>query len=303
VLLTGETGTGKSLIAGAIHANSPRREGTLVTVNCAALSETLLESELFGHEKGAFTGAHKTREGRFQQAHGGTLFLDEVAEMSPALQAKLLRAIEDQVIYRLGGGREIHVDVRILAATNRDLVREVEEGRFRKDLYYRLAVAPLHIPPLRERRPDVLPLAHRFLKRVAGELNRPVTSLGPEAEQALVAHSWPGNIRELRNVIERAALFSDRPEVAVADLGLYGAPTGGAGGLEDAAASGGAMLVSHTLNLAELEKQAIETALERVGWVQKEAAGLLGLSERQMTYRLDKLGITHPKFRTRSRRG
>ena len=158
VMLTGETGTGKSLIAGAIHANSPRREGTLVTVNCAALSETLLESELFGHEKGAFTGAHKARAGRFQQAHGGTLFLDEVGEMSPAIQAKVLRAIEEQVIYRLGGSREIHVNVRILAATNLDLNRAVEEGRFRRDLYYRLNVAPLHIPPLKDRVPeDILP--------------------------------------------------------------------------------------------------------------------------------------------------
>jgi DNA-binding NtrC family response regulator len=302
VLLTGETGTGKSLIAGAIHANSPRRGGTLVTVNCAALSETLLESELFGHEKGAFTGAHKTREGRFQQAHGGTLFLDEVAEMTPALQAKLLRAIEDQVIYRLGGGREIHVDVRILAATNRDLAREVEEGRFRKDLYYRLAVAPLHIPPLRERRADVLPLARSFLQRVASELNRPVTGLAAATEEALLAHPWPGNIRELRNVIERGALFTDRPEVGPEDLGLHGPPAAGpAGGA--AAGAGQALLVSDTLELAELERKAIEAALERAGWVQKEAAALLGLSERQMTYRLDKLGITHPKFRTRARRG
>ena len=302
VLLTGETGTGKSLLAGAIHANSPRRDSNLVTVNCAALPETLLESELFGHEKGAFTGAHKTRDGRFQQAHGGTLFLDEVAEMSPALQAKLLRAIEDQVIYRLGGSREIHVDVRILTATNRDLSQAVEEGRFRKDLYYRLNVAPLRIPTLRERTEDILPLAERFLTRVCSELGRPPIQLSDEARQALLSYPWPGNIRELKNVIERAALFLEGWIVRPGDLGLpateddidqinlaqIGQPE--------------VCLVSRTLNLESLERQAVEAALRRSNWVQKEAARMLGITERQMTYRLNKLGVTHPNFRTKARR-
>jgi len=302
VLLTGETGTGKSLLAGAIHANSSRRDATLVTVNCAALSETLLESELFGHEKGAFTGAHKTRDGRFQQAHGGTLFLDEVGEMSPGLQAKLLRAIENQVIYRLGGSREIHVDVRILAATNRDLESAVEEGRFRKDLYYRLNVAPLHIPPLRERIEDILPLAERFLAQICGELGRPPIQLSPEARQALANYPWPGNIRELKNVIERASLFLEGWIVRPGDLGL---PSDDEDVDQTNSAPEGqpeVCLVSRTLNLFSLERQAVEAALRRANWVQKDAARLLGLSERQMTYRLNKLGVIHPNFRTKSRR-
>ncbi len=302
VLLTGETGTGKSLLAGAIHANSPRRDATLVTVNCAALSETLLESELFGHEKGAFTGAHKTRDGRFQQAHGGTLFLDEVGEMSPALQAKLLRAIEDQVIYRLGGSREIHVDVRILAATNRDLARAVEEGRFRKDLYYRLNVAALHIPALRDRPEDILPLAERFLSQMCAELGRPPIQLSEEARQALVTYPWPGNIRELKNAIERAALFLEGWIVRPGDLGLPATEEDVDQGSENHAGQPEVFLVSRTLNLRALERQAIEAALRRSNWVQKEAAKLLGLSERQMTYRLNKLGVTHPNFRTKARR-
>ncbi len=301
VLLTGETGTGKSLIAGAIHANSPRREGTLVTVNCAALTETLLESELFGHEKGAFTGAHKARIGRFQQAHGGTLFLDEVGEMSPAIQAKVLRAIEEQVIYRLGGSREIHVDVRIMAATNQDLARAVEEGRFRRDLYYRLNVAPLHIPPLRERRKDILPLAERFLRQFCLERNRPLLRLSDQAREALLTYHWPGNIRELRNVMERVSLFCDGPEVQVRDLDLVPTPPFA---LEPELEPEPrvAYFTADTLNLAALERKAIEVALERCDWVQKEAAALLGISERQMTYRLDKLDIRHPNFRTRRRR-
>jgi DNA-binding NtrC family response regulator len=302
VLLTGETGTGKSLLAGAIHANSPRRDATLVTVNCAALSETLLESELFGHEKGSFTGAHKTRDGRFQQAHGGTLFLDEVGEMSPGLQAKLLRAIEDQVIYRLGGSREIHVDVRILAATNRDLSQAVEEGRFRKDLYYRLNVAPLHIPALRERREDILPLAERFLAQICAELGRPPIELSEEALLALATYPWPGNIRELKNVIERAALFLEGWIVRPGDLGLPATEEDVDQNNSTKEGQPEVCLVSRTLNLFALERQAVEAALRRTNWVQKEAARLLGITERQMTYRLNKLGVIHPNFRTKARR-
>lgn len=306
VLLTGETGTGKSLVAGAIHANSPRREGTLVTVNCAALSETLLESELFGHEKGAFTGAHKSRAGRFQQAHGGTIFLDEVGEMSPAIQAKVLRVIEEQKIYRVGGSREIHVDVRILAATNRDLAREVDEGNFRQDLYYRINVAPVHIPPLRHRREDILPLAKRFLQRICGEMNRPVMSLAQDAQASLLSYGWPGNIRELRNLMERSALFADGDVIGAPDLNLGSTPAAPTVPQTHAAQpenqDESVMLVSNTLNLQDLERQAISLALEKNDWVQKQAAKLLGISERSMTYRLNKLGIKHPGFRTKSRR-
>jgi DNA-binding NtrC family response regulator len=291
VLLTGETGTGKSLIAGAIHANSPRRDGTLVTVNCAALTETLLESELFGHEKGAFTGAHKARAGRFQQAHGGTLFLDEVGDMSPATQAKVLRAIEEKVIQRVGGTRSIHVDVRIIAATNRDLARAVEEGRFRRDLYYRLNVAPIHLPPLRERREDILPLAERFLQAFCRQTGSPLRPFSPEARQRLVEHPWPGNIRELRNAVERAVLFAPGPEITPEDLGL-----------EDKGSPAEPLPVPDTLELAKLERWAIETALARSDWVQSRAARLLGISPRALSYKLDKLGIHHPRLDARRRR-
>ena len=220
VLLTGETGTGKSLLAGAIHANSPRKDATLVTVNCAALTETLLESELFGHEKGAFTGAHKARVGRIQQAHGGTLFLDEVGDMSPATQAKTLRAIEDKEVQPIGGSRSIKVDVRIIAATNLDLNLAVAEGRFREDLYYRLSVAPIHIPPLRQRKADVLPLAELFRDKFCRETRCQDRSFSEEAAQAIQAYHWPGNIRELRNSVERAVLFAAGPIISSSDLGL-----------------------------------------------------------------------------------
>jgi DNA-binding NtrC family response regulator len=198
LLLTGETGTGKSMIAGTIHANSRRADHTLVTVNCAALPETLLESELFGHEKGAFTGADKNRIGRIQQAHGGTLFLDEVGDMSAAIQAKVLRAIEDQVIQPLGTTRSIDVDVRIISATNVDLGQAVADKTFRQDLFYRLGVATLHVPPLRERIEDVMPLARRFLDKICKEASITSKELSPQAERALLEHNWPGNVRELR---------------------------------------------------------------------------------------------------------
>ena len=292
VLLTGETGVGKSLIAGAIHANSPRREGTLVTVNCAALTETLLESELFGHEKGAFTGAHKARAGRFQQAHGGTLFLDEVGDMSPAIQAKVLRAIEDKVIQRVGGSRTIQVDVRILAATNVDLEQAVRDGSFRRDLFYRLNVTPILIPPLRDRRADIIPLAKKFLNIVCSESRQHPKPLSPEAEEKLIEHNWPGNIRELRNAVERAMLFSSGAELSPADLGLTGA------GQQNQTAES----APPTLDLEELERWAIRTALEKTDWVQSRAAELLGITPRALSYKLDKIDIDHPKLQARRRR-
>jgi two-component system response regulator HydG len=292
VLLTGETGVGKSLVAGAIHANSPRKTGTLVTVNCAALTETLLESELFGHEKGAFTGAHKARAGRFQQAHGGTLFLDEVGDMSPAIQAKVLRAIEDKVIQRVGGSRTIQVDVRILAATNVDLEQAVRDGSFRRDLFYRLNVTPILIPPLRDRQADIIPLAKKFLNIVCSESRQHPKPLSPEAGEKLIEHNWPGNIRELRNAVERAMLFSGSAELTPADLGLtresQQEPTGEAS--------------PPTLDLVELERWAIRTALEKTDWVQSRAAELLGITPRALSYKLDKVDIDHPKLQARRRR-
>jgi len=293
VLLTGETGTGKSLIAGAIHANSPRRSATLVTVNCAALTETLLESELFGHEKGAFTGAHKTRAGRFQQAHGGTLFLDEVGDMSSAIQAKVLRAIEDKVVQRVGGSRSIQVDVRILAATNVDLEQAVREGGFRRDLFYRLNVTPIRLPPLRERKEDVPPLAEMFLRRMGQDSGRGYKPLSTTARQHLTEHSWPGNIRELRNAVERALLFSTGAEIQPADLGLSA---------DQELETGDPGAEPRTLDLAELERWAIRTALERTDWVQSRAAELLGITPRALNYKLDKIELDHPKLRARRRR-
>jgi two-component system response regulator HydG len=292
VLLTGETGVGKSLIAGAIHANSPRHKGTLVTVNCAALTETLLESELFGHEKGAYTGAHKARAGRFQQAHGGTLFLDEVGDMSPAIQAKVLRAIEDKVIQRVGGSRSIQVDVRILAATNVDLEQAVRDGSFRRDLFYRLNVTPIFIPPLRERQADIIPLANKFLNIVCSESRQQPKPLTKAAQDKLIAHNWPGNIRELRNAVERATLFSGGAELTPADLGLT--PTGQHEPEEQAAPP--------TLDLEDLERWAIRTALEKTDWVQSRAAELLGITPRALSYKLDKIDIDHPKLQARRRR-
>ena len=290
VLLTGETGTGKSLIAGAIHFNSNRRSGNLITVNCAALAESLLEDELFGHEKGAFTGAHKARTGRFQQAHGGTLFLDEVGDMSPALQAKVLRAIEEKVVERVGGNRSLEVDVRIMAATNVDLRTAVEKGKFREDLYYRLKVATIRMPSLKRRREDIIPLAERFLRQLAAESKRAPRDLSLEAEAALLKHDWPGNIRELRNVIERAIIFSSGEDITPGDLALErGEPQQNQDELPG------------TLNLAELEERAIITALERCDFVQRKAAKLLGITPRGLHYKLGKLDISHPKLAARRR--
>ncbi|MEW5912105.1 MAG: sigma-54 dependent transcriptional regulator [Thermodesulfobacteriota bacterium] len=290
VLLTGETGTGKSLMAGAIHANSSRGGSTLITVNCAALPETLLESELFGHEKGAFTGAHKARIGRIQQAHGSTLFLDEVGDMSQATQAKVLRAIEEKEIQPLGSARSIQVDVRIIAATNMDLAQAVSQGRFRQDLFYRLSVAPIHIPPLRRRPEDILPLAEGFRYNFAVDTKRRPREFSPEAVKAMTAYKWPGNIRELRNAVERAVLFASGTQITPADLGLVQAVC-------DTDSKG-----LPSLELKELEKLAIQTALEQSDWVQSRAATLLGISPRALNYKLDKLGLDHPSLTARRRR-
>src|SRR6187399_3157400 len=209
VLVRGETGTGKELIAGAIHHNSNRSARNFVKVNCAALQENLLESELFGHEKGAYTSADKQRIGRFEQADGGTLFLDEVGDMSASTQAKILRVLQEHEFERLGGTRTLRVDVRIIAATNRNLSQMVQEGRFREDLFYRLNVVSVETPPLRDRKDDIAALADFFVKRFATELKKKVENVHPEAQKLLMRHNWPGNIRELENVIERAVLLAD----------------------------------------------------------------------------------------------
>ena len=218
VLVLGESGTGKELVAGALHSLSQRREAHYVRINCAAIPETLLESELFGHEKGAFTGAIKQKPGRVEEADGGTIFLDEIADMSKPLQAKLLRFLEDGTFTRVGGTQELRVNVRLIAATNRDIAQAIAAGQFREDLFHRLNVVQFHLPPLRERGEDVLLLAEHFLKMFRAAMNKNVDGLAPAARQKLLAHHWPGNVRELRNAIERALILETTQEIQPASL-------------------------------------------------------------------------------------
>ncbi len=287
-LVTGETGTGKELVAGMIHGLSARADGPFIKVNCAALPETLLESELFGHERGAFTGADRIRIGRFEQAHGGTLFLDEVGDMAPSTQAKLLRVLQDREFTRLGGSRPLRVDVRIVAATNRDLEREMHAGRFREDLFYRLNVIRIAMPALRERQDDVEALAVHFAQHFAREMGRAERQLSPAAVARLRAHGWPGNVRELRNVIERALLLADGERIEASDVDVADAPAPEAGDGE-----GG----SRGLSMREVERSLVLSALARAGFVQKDAAALLGVSRRKLNYMVQRMGITHPSWR------
>jgi len=289
VLITGETGTGKEIIAGMIHGGSGRPVDRFVKVNCAALPESLLESELFGHERGAFTGADRTRIGRFEQANGGTLFLDEIGDMTLATQVKLLRVLQDQEFNRLGGTRVLRTDARIVAATNQDLARALSEGRFREDLYFRLDVIGIHLPPLRERPEDLLLLAERLLGEFALEHDRKVTHFSAPALDRIRAHTWPGNVRELRNVIERACLTCIGDSITTSDIVLSSA-AGASGGL-------GLQLPAAGISLGEVERQLVLAALERSGYVQKDAAGLLGVSRRKLNYMIRRMGITHPSWR------
>jgi DNA-binding NtrC family response regulator len=291
VLLTGETGTGKEVLAGLIHRLSPRRDRPLVKVNCAALPETLLESELFGHERGAFTGADRPRIGRFEQASGGTLFLDEVGDMSPATQAKLLRVLQDQEFHRLGGTRILRTDARIVAATNRDLGERVRAGGFREDLLFRLDVIRIELPPLRERAEDVVALAHRFLREFSAQGSRPLRGFTEGALRRLRGHAWPGNVRELRNAIERAVLMAEGPRIRGEDLALsVDGPLEIPGGPATPSTGG-------RVDLREVERSLVVEALRRAGWVQKDAAQLLGVSRRKLNYMVQRLGITHPGWR------
>ena len=291
ILITGETGTGKSFVSGNIHFNSPRRSRPFVKVNCANIPETLLESELFGHEKGAFTGADKTRIGRFEQAHGGTIFLDEFCELGPGLQAKLLRVLEDRTFERLGGNRTIEADVRVIAATNRDIEALVGEGRFREDLYYRINVLRIHLPPLRERREDIEPLARHLLGKIARQLKKPAEGFTPEALGRLKAYDWPGNIRQLANTIERALLVAEGPLIGEDHLALPEIPRPAA---QPAAAPPPLPGLKLT---AEQERAMIVRALEESLWIQKDAAKKLGISPRALNYRVRRLGIAHPRWR------
>jgi two-component system, NtrC family, response regulator AtoC len=277
VLLTGESGTGKEVMARTLHRQSKRADGPFVAVNCAAISDTLLESEMFGHEKGAFTGAVASHRGRFELADRGTLFLDEVGELRPQLQAKLLRVLQERRFERVGGTRTIEVDVRIVAATNCDLVVEMQTGRFREDLYHRLAVFPIRIPPLRERLADIIPLAETLLARIARQLGRPSLVLDDGARSRLAAYTWPGNVRELGNVLERAAILADG-SVLGADLIVTGTLNGNGLGSADHAGE----------KLQDLERDAIRRMLALTGGNRKQTAARLGIGLRTL---YDKLKV------------
>jgi len=281
VLVQGESGTGKEIIANAIHAQSRRTRGPLVKMNCAAVPETLLESELFGHEKGAFTGADRRRIGRFEQADGGTLFLDEVCEMHPRLQAKFLRALQEREIERLGSSATIPVDTRIIAATNRDLQKALEEGVLREDLYYRLNVILLRVPPLRERMDDVPILAMHFLRKYAAREHSSMSSIAEEALNVLLSYSWPGNVRELENAIERAAVLGKGEQLRARDL----PPQVHRGGDDERP------LIPAHLTLEEIEKLAIAQALRLTGGNKSEAAERLGIHRTSIYDKMRRYGI------------
>ena len=301
VLITGETGTGKELVARAIHKNSARASKPFLAVNCAAFTETLLESELFGHEKGAFTGADRSRQGLFEAAHQGTLFLDEVAEMSPAAQAKLLRVITDGQVLRVGTTQPRKVHVRLLAATHRDLAQRVRDGLFRQDLYYRLAVVPIAIPPLRERREDIVALTELFVRQVSIELKLPRRTLMPQALEKLKSYDFPGNVRELRNLIERASILSVGSELNADSfpVPLSSGPipeSGGSAGAISTSLSDVLPEVNDLRNfLAEAEKALILRTLKSTNGAQAEAARRLGISRSDLGYKIAKYGISAPE--------
>jgi DNA-binding NtrC family response regulator len=282
VLIEGESGTGKELIAKAIHHLSPRNKAPLVTVHCAALTTTLLESELFGHEKGAFTGAHERRLGRFEQAHGGTLFLDEVGEIDATVQVKLLRFLGERTFERVGSSKTLTADVRIIAATNKNLAGLVKAGKFREDLFYRLNVVPILMPPLRERRSDIPLLVQSFMREFAKENDKRVTDLTSDAMDALIHYSWPGNVRELRTAVEHAVVFCRSERITLRDL-----PTAlRGGGPESSAPDAGALMVAGDVTVKEAEKQLIVRALKECEGNRTEAAKKLGMSRRTLHRKL-----------------
>jgi len=286
VLITGESGVGKELVARAVHARSPRASAPFVPVNCGAIPEGLIESELFGHAKGAFTGAQGAKQGLFQAAQDGTLFLDEIGELPLSLQVKLLRAIQERRIRPVGDTADVDVDVRLVAATNRDLAAEVRAGRFREDLYYRLNVVQVRVPPLRERREDVLPLADHFLRRFAAEHGRPLPHLSADAKRRLSEYWFPGNVRELENLIERAVALSNGDEVTVDAL-----PPVLRGNGAHALSPEGPLPEGFALEeyLARIERELIDRALTEAGGVKKDDASRLGLTFRQFRHRVKKL--------------
>jgi len=306
VLIEGESGTGKELIARAIHAHSPRWSGPFVALNCSAIPRDLLESELFGHERGAFTGASERRVGRFETAAGGTLFLDEIGDMPIELQVKLLRVLQEREFSRLGGTQVIKADVRIIAATNQSLERAVREQRFREDLFFRLKVVPIAVPPLRERRGDIPALIRHFLQKINAEMGTDITGVAPDAEEILIRHPWPGNVRELENCLLRAAVLAPGRTLTAADLALSSeaAPPPLAGSLADTLRNAVANLVNdpnrpgrdlHAAVVAAVERPLIELVLEQTGGNQLRAAELLGINRNTLRKKITALGIALPR--------
>jgi transcriptional regulator with PAS, ATPase and Fis domain len=307
ILIQGESGTGKDLIAKAIHYQSTRQDRPFVAINCSAIPETLLEPELFGHEKGAFTDAKAMKKGLFEVAHGGTLFLDEIGELSPFLQAKLLRVLEDQVIRRVGGIRDMQVDVRVIAASNRDLERAVREGHFRQDLYYRLAIISIFIPPLRDRKEDVQPLVDFFVEHYNGKFRKSIRGLADETRRLLFNYDWPGNVRELKNAIERAMILEEesvlrpvylpfsitQPHAGVTAFEHTSSPATGGKPL-----TGGRWLPPLSIpeggtSLEEVERALVELALQQANGNQTHAARLLDISRDALRYKMKKFGLMH----------
>jgi two-component system, NtrC family, response regulator AtoC len=283
VLLTGESGTGKDLAAKVIHYSSARGAKPFMNITCSALPETLLESELFGHERGAFTGADRQKRGLIESADGGTVFLDEIGEMVPLLQAKLLRFLEEKAFKRVGGSADVKVDVRVIAATNRSLEEEVKKGHFREDLYYRLNVMAVSLPPLRDRREDIVLLVNHYIDLFNTEFRKKIRGVSPTAMTALAGYAWPGNVRELRNAVERAMLLAETIELNEAHFPVLSAAPG--------ELSSGINLPAGGINLDALERSLVVQALERAGWNQTKAAGLLGLNRDQIRYRIEKFEL------------
>jgi len=304
ILIQGESGTGKDLIAKAIHYESSRQEKPFVAINCSAIPETLMEAELFGHEKGAFTDAKQMKKGLFETADGGTLFLDEIGELSPLLQAKLLRVLEDQVIRRVGGVRDMQVDVRVIAASNRDLERAVREGHFRQDLYYRLAIIAIFIPPLRERKEDILPLVDFFIGRYNRKFKKQVRGVTADTRRLLTGHNWPGNVRELKNSIERAMILEDDELLRSMYLPFSVGESGGLTAFERTSSDGGQQLAGGRslpklyipeggTSLEEVERAMVELAMKQASNNQTHAAKLLDISRDALRYKLKKFGLIH----------
>ena len=290
VLITGESGTGKELVARAIHEASLRREKPFVSINCGAFPETLLESELFGYLRGAFTGAESNRKGIIESAHGGTLFLDEIGETSLGMQVKLLRVLQERTVRPLGGAMDVSVDVRLIASTNRDLKKMVANGQFREDFYYRVSVIPIHVPPLRERPSDIEPLARHFLRKFTLQMGKPLSDFDPEALAALHRWSWPGNVRELENAVEHAVAVSDGRDGVVKLANFPGSVTGTSASSQDAVQipPDGIDFESH---VSQMEKEYLQAALDAAGGVRRRAADLLKMSYRSFRHYAKKYGI------------